>query len=203
MTGYSIANLKEMIATLGEEKVKTILSDFSCPLNADVERFLKASAVPFAIQGIAATYLVFTSYKGEVVLIGYFTLANKWFTISKTAKLSNTLRKRIAKFCTFNRELQRYEISAPLIAQLGKNFAHGYNTLITGDELLQLACDRVKAVHMLVGGKIAYLECEPKAALMDFYARNGFAVFSERPLDADEHGVLQGDRLMQLLKYFS
>ena len=106
-------------------------------------------------------------------------------------------------FCTFNRELQRYEISAPLIAQLGKNFAHGYNGLITGDELLQLACDRVKAVHMLAGGKIAYLECELKAALMDFYARNGFVVFSERPLDADEHGVLQGDRLMQLLKYFS
>ena len=42
-------------------------------------------------------------------------------------------------------------MSTPLIAQLGKNYQHGYNTLITGDELLKLACDKVKEIQLSLG----------------------------------------------------
>lgn len=168
MTGYKVANLIELLEAVGEDRVKSILSVFSCPQNEDVERFLKHSAISFARQGITATYLVFASYRDEPVLVGYFSLANKLLVISKRARLSNTMRRRIAKFCSYNPLLDRHELSAPLIAQLGKNFYNGYNTLITGDELLQMACDRVASVLLMLGGKIAYLECEPQPKLVSF-----------------------------------
>lgn len=44
MTGYGLVNLKDMIQELGEGRTKEILSEFSCPLNKDVEFF-------FALQG--------------------------------------------------------------------------------------------------------------------------------------------------------
>jgi len=68
MTGYIQVNLKDMINNLGEDKVKDILSNFSCPLNKDVELFLKHKSIEFSKQGIAVTYLVFTSYKKEYLL---------------------------------------------------------------------------------------------------------------------------------------
>lgn len=35
MDGYQLISLKEMLDTIGEERVKAILSNFSCPLNGD------------------------------------------------------------------------------------------------------------------------------------------------------------------------
>lgn len=34
-------NLKDMIETLGEDRVKSILANFSCEVNKDVEYFLR------------------------------------------------------------------------------------------------------------------------------------------------------------------
>lgn len=41
MTGYKIVNLKHVIDEFGEDRTKAIFSEFSCPLNHDVEKFLK------------------------------------------------------------------------------------------------------------------------------------------------------------------
>ena len=65
MTGYRVVNLGAMIEELGEDAVKRILSDFSCPLNPDVEFFLSKKAIDFAKQRWAQTHLVFASYKDE------------------------------------------------------------------------------------------------------------------------------------------
>ena len=92
-------------------------------------------------------------------------------------------------------------MSAPLIGQLGKNFANSYNTLISGDELLKLALDKVKKMQEIVGGKIVYLECEDKPRLIDFYSENGFVNFGKRMLDRDETDTLSGEYLIQMLKY--
>lgn len=107
----------------------------------------------------------------------------------------------MAKFGQFDKAIQRYTISAPLIGQLGKNYANGYNKLITGDELLKLALDKVREMQNIVGGKIVYLECEQKQALLDFYAQNGFVNFGLRPLDGDETDKLSGGSLVQMLRY--
>lgn len=200
MTGYVQVNLNNMLNELGENKVKSILSDFSCPMNKDVEDFIKLKAIEFSKQGIARTHLIFASYKEAPVLVGYFALATKFFTIQKNA-LSNSLRAKIAKFGQYNKDLKRYIISAPLIGQLAKNYSHGYNKLITGDELLKLALDKVSNIQKEIGGKIVYLECEDNEKLINFYSDNGFVSFGKRNLDADEVDSLQGTYLIQMLKY--
>lgn len=199
MTGYKIVNLKLLLEEVGENSAKRILSDFCCPLNPDVEEFLKRKAIEFAKQGLSQTHLVFASYQGKMVLTGYYTLASKYITVSGK-NLSSTMRKRIAKFSVFDPRIRAYCLSAPLIAQLGKNYANGYDKLITGDELLQLACEKVAKIQLDLGGRLAYLECEDKPALLDFYGRNGFCEFDRRTLDPDETGMT-GEYLVQLLRY--
>lgn len=200
MTGYKIVNLKLFLEEFGEDFVKESLSKFSCPLNLDVEKFLKDKAIEFAKQSWAQTHLVFASYKKSPVLVGYFTLASKYIGVSNRIKLSNTTKKRIAQFATYNPAARAYFLSAPLIAQLGKNYANGYDKLITGDELLKLACDKVKSIQFELGGRFAYLECEDKPKLIDFYRSNGFFEFDTRELDKDETD-LSGEYLVQFLKY--
>ena len=201
MTGFGGMKLKDMISEIGEKEVKSILSDFSCPLNADVEHFLKHTAIEFAKQGIASTYLIMASYQNKYVLVGYFSLANKIFCIDRDSFPNQTWRRRIAKFGQYDTTIKRYTLSAPLIGQLGKNFAHNYNQLISGDELLYLALEKVKEMQYIVGGKIVYLECEDKGSLLDFYSENGFVNFGRRYLDRDETDKLSGEYLVQMLKY--
>jgi len=200
MTGYKIVNLKLMVEEIGEDRTKEILSSFCCPLNEDVESFLTVKAIDFAKQGWSQTHLVMASYRDEPVLVGYFTLANKYITVDSRKITSGTQRKRIAKHSIFDNRLRAYCLSAPLIAQLGKNFANGYNKLITGDELLYMACKKISTIQLDLGGRYAYLECEDKKPLVDFYSRNGFYEFDTRRLDRDEVGV-SGEYLVQMLKY--
>lgn len=203
MTGYRVVNLKILVEELGEDRVKSILSDFSCPMNPDVEFFLSKKAIEFSKNGWAQTHLVFASYREEWVLVGYYALANKYINISakRLGKTSSSLRRRISKFATYDSTLKSYILAAPLIAQLGKNYFNGYNELITGDELLEEACDKIRRLQIDVGGKFAYLECEDKQKLIDFYSRNGFCEFDIRYLDRDETDKLDGDYLVQMLKY--
>lgn len=200
-SGYIGVNLKEMIEQIGENRTKEILSDFSCPLNPDVEHFLQHTAIEFSKQGIASTYLVMASYKNKYVLVGYFSLANKIFCVDKQSLPNRKWRGRIAKFAQHDNSIKRYTLSAPLIGQLGKNYSHSYNTLITGDELLKLALDKVRETQLIIGGKIVYLECEEKERLLEFYSQNGFVNFGKRYLDKDETDKLSGEYLIQMLKY--
>ena len=199
MQGYAVVNLKHMLDEMGEDETKRFLSDFSCPLNADVEDFLKFKAIEFSGQGLAQTHLVMASYRDKPVLVGYFALANKYISVN-AGKISKTTKKRINKFSIWQPEIKKYYFSAPLIGQLGKNFTNGYNKLISGDELLDIACNKVKNIQMDLGGRFVYLECEDKPKLIDFYAENGFCEFDRRPLDRDETD-LSGDYLVQMLKY--
>lgn len=206
MDGYIQVSLSELMEQIGEDRVKSILSNFSCPLNKDVEKFLRSNAILFERQSIARTTLVFTQHKGDNVLVGYFTLAIKNFVVNK-GKLSSNLRHRISKFCVDSYDItgtqKESTIVAPLIAQLGKNFTDSYNQLITGDELLKLACEKVAFVQQNIGGKIVYLECEDKPYLIEFYGSNGFVEFGKRQLDRDEKEDLDGQYLIQMLKYMN
>lgn len=200
MQGFVILNLKSIIDQVGEPAAKVALSNFTCPMNQDVEYFLRHKAIEFAKQSIAITYLIYAQYKKENVLVAYFTLANKFVAIYKEG-LSSSMRKKITKFCQYDPAIKRYTISAPLIGQLGKNYYREYNNLITGDELLKIACDKVAESQKIIGGKIVYLECEDKDKLTGFYSTNGFVDFGKRKLDRDETEVMQGEYLIQMLKY--
>ena len=203
MAGYSILSLSDILAEKGEDFCREILSTFSCPMNDDVERFLtKRSAIDFATQGVSQTFLVYASYKKKNVLCGYFTIANKYIVVNKHS-VSGALRRRLRKFAMPSAEKDDLVIMAPLIAQLGKNYANGYSELITGDELLKMAEDQIRLAQRIIGGKVVYLECEDIDRLKDFYSSNGYVEFGKRRLDKDERTEMCGTHLIQMLKYLS
>ena len=199
MTGFKEVNISVLLEEIGEEETKKILADYSCPLNADIEDFIHNKAILFSKQGIARTHLVFAGYKGKPVLVGIYALAYKPVQIKATT-LNSRWRRRLATFATFIEETKSYWASLPLIGQLGKNFTNGYDQLITGDELLKLACNRIEQLQVEVGGKMAYLECEDTPGLIRFYEDNGFYRFANRNLDRDEIG--ESRYLVQMIKYF-
>ena len=214
MQGYKLILLKDYINEMREDDAKSLFSLFSCPINHDVEKFLRISAIEFEKQSISTTYLLFASHGADTPLIAYFTLAVKVLTLSpkianqkthsgKRTSLSKNLLKRIAKFGMHDRYSGIYTIPAPLIGQIGKNFTNGYNKLISGDELLKIACDRVWYIQRLTSGKLVYLECEDTPKLTDFYFENGFVEFGKRMLDNDEKDSLSSSYYVQMLKYIA
>ena len=200
--GYKIINLRDIYNVLGENKTKNILKNYICDLNNDVEYFLKEKAIELSKQDISRTYIVMGKYKGEEVIIGYFAITNKVTNIKKVA-LSETKRKRLLKFATFDKESKSYSIALPLIGQLGKNYYNNYNTLISGEILLKMACDKIKETQDLIGGRFVFLECEDKSKLKEFYENNGFVCFGKRNLEKDERDKNKGDYLLQMLRDLS
>lgn len=201
ITGFWQSNLRDLLAELGEERTSEILSAFECPLNLDVQSFLREKAILFSKHGYASTYLVFASYQGSVVLIGYYALAMKAVVI-KGSLLSSQWRGRLRRFAFYDSELKQFTLSLPLIGQLGKNYAHHYDRLISGDDLLGIACETVREIQLMSSGKMVYLECEDVLPLTSFYERNGFFRFANRNLDGDERDLSQTPYLVQMIKYF-
>lgn len=58
-THFVEMNLGDMLDQLGEDATKAILSSFSCPLNKDIENFIKYKAIEFSKRTTAKTHLVF------------------------------------------------------------------------------------------------------------------------------------------------
>ncbi len=201
ITGFWQSNLRDLLAELGEERTSEILSAFECPLNPDVQSFLREKAILFSKHGYASTYLVFASYQGSVVLIGYYALAMKAVVI-KGSLLSSQWRGRLRRFAFYDSDLKQFTLSLPLIGQLGKNYAHHYDRLISGDDLLGIACETVREIQLMSSGKMVYLECEDVLPLTSFYERNGFFRFANRNLDGDERDLSQMPYLVQMIKYF-
>lgn len=174
--GYNVISLKDMCSAIGEKELKNLLKDFECPLNKDVEYFLKQKAIEFLKQDIAKTFLVTMPYRNEYVIVGYFAIAIKNTEVNKNM-FKGKSKKRFLRFATYRPEYERYCISLPLIGQLGKNFHNEYDKLISGDMLLKLACDKIREAQEVIGGRIIYLECEDKVELREFYERNRFCLF--------------------------
>lgn len=195
---YIELNLLEMLDTYGEDKLQAVLSRFMCPQNTDVENFIQSKAIAFARQRLAMTYLVYSA--GELPeLVGYFTLANKFVSINGNA-LSKTLQRRISKFSQYDEELDRFLVSMPLIAQLGRNFNPSLSASISGQELLTIACHKVQEAQFIIGGKAVYIECASNPKLFDFYSASQFVQFGQRERDTDE--IVESPVLVQMLKYF-
>lgn len=199
---YALVLLSEMLEELGEERTKKFLSEFSCPKNKDVETFLKKKAIIFTKQGVAQTHLVFYVENDKKTLVGYFALAIKDFYFEFSGRnLSHKMRNRLHRFAIYDKVAKVNRMSTILIGQLGKNYTNENNKLISGNDLLAMACNMVREVQRIAGSKFVYLECEDKKCLKAFYESNGFTNFGERRLDRDEKDDLSGNYLIQMIKY--
>lgn len=196
-THFVQINLSDLLDQLGEDEVKVILSSFSCPLNVDVEKFLKTKAIEFSKRGFSKTHLIYwtTEDETEREFVGYYTIASKFITIQRSVVNSKEARK-LREHGIFDTKANEYTVAAPLIAQLGKNYTKGNDSLIRGREILQMAMEKVKKVQNEVGGRFVYLECEEKPELIEFYESNCFKLFGKRKLDRDETDI-NGEYLLQ------
>lgn len=192
---YIQMNLMSVVHEIGEDKTRNIISKFECPQNKDVQNFLYEKSIIFSKQSFSKTHLVFHVTKNTKDLVGYYTIAARTIRIKKQVLSNTAVRKLKANGAIF--EDGHYVLWAPLIAQLGKNYANNLNELISGDDLLQMAMNKVREVQYDIGGRIAYIECEDKPKLIKFYERNGFKVFDKRRLDKDETDI-NGCYLIQL-----
>lgn len=171
---YSAVNIRALI---DNEELNDILAGFSCPLNHDVEKFLRHNSIDFTKKDMSVTYLVFSENHFE--LAGYFSIAIKPVSVLASV-LSNSMRKKISRISVLNEETNTYTASAYLIAQLGKNFALSENQRINGSVLLNMAHNIIFQAKYFLGGVIEFLECEDKMPLMNFYTQNRFKFFGSR-----------------------
>ena len=195
---YRIINIRRYIGNenpeLGEDELLQILSEFSCPLNPDVERFLKYSSIEFTKKNQSVTYLVFSVADGK--LLGYFTLALKPLAV-RGETVSNTVKRKLLRVSELDKKSDTYTMSAYLIAQLGKNYSENDGKMITGAELLGLAWNKIKATQYMFGGMVTFLEAENEEKPLSFYRDNRFSQFDTRQTASDTD---EAHELVQLLR---
>ena len=189
---YITITLQDVIGILKVERVKTILSVFSSPPNEDIERYIKDRAIDFSNRGIAQTHMVFKNINDSLGFLGYFTLANKILTMSSIG-MSNETKKRVERFSVLDSNTGNYNVAAPLIAQLGKNYSIKQDYQIPGKDLLHIACEKVRAIQKVLGRKLVYLECGDKESLISFYQKNGFRIM--------ESGTPSDKNLIQMVRF--
>lgn len=150
--------------------------DYECPLNLEVQDFLRKKAVQSMRLGASMTYLVYDSAKP--LLLGYFTLVLKTFSI-ESDKISKTKCRLLERYADVDNS--RYTAAIYLIAQIGKNFALEEKNRISGDDLLLLAFERLYAAREIVGGKLVLVERDIRSPeLARFYNRWNFQSWNER-----------------------
>ena len=195
---FIVLNIREYLENedkrLGEDKLEQLLSEFSCPLNMDVERFLKQQAIAFAKKHQAVTYLVLSLEDAE--LLGYFSITIKPLVV-RAEPFSNTVRRKLARFSEIDKGEQTYNLAAYLIAQLGKNFNDGARGRITGQELLVAAIRQAQILQYQAGGMVVFVEADDKEKLLSFYENYGFKRFDARQTAS---GKAEPHELIQLLR---
>lgn len=174
-----VVALQDLLNNYSEDFIQEILNKFKSIPNHEsvVQNDVDKKAIEFEKMTWATTHLVFVE-SDELVLAGYFSLANRPLKISEKnfKKLSNTQRKKLLKYGS--KEEKFIEINSFLIGQLGKNYNVNDNikNLVTGKYLLSIAYDMLASIVKVVKVKYVWLECENNSKLIDFYKNFGFTL---------------------------
>ena len=94
MKEYTVVNILDMLEAIGEENLSVILSDFSCPINKEIENFVWHNAIEFAKKKMSITYFLMDA-EGEIAAI--FTLTHKAVEIGN-ADISSTMRRKLSRY---------------------------------------------------------------------------------------------------------
>ena len=159
---------------IGKEDIMKILSDFSCPLNPDVEYFMHNKAYDFERVGLARTYLVFAQTKTyDTYLVAIYSLGQS------DVQLSEDIKPRHKKKMFGTTYPVGKNVKTLLIGQLAKNYTNGYNKYITGDILMGLIFSRIKDIHMIFPSVVTHIDCKDEEHLKRYYERYGFKLFKK------------------------
>lgn len=185
-----IVSLADLLQEVDESTISKILADFKTIPDFrtgdthDVEKFLNDNAIQFQKMGLAATHLIYSSYKDKNILVGYFAIANKHLVLNSKVfnKLSNNYKKRFQKIGyrlhIQNGKNNRAVLVVPsfLIGQLGLNYSEeARNTgSLNGYNLMALAEEVIDQAVSTINGKYIWLECQPHEKLLNFYEKCGY-----------------------------
>lgn len=194
MNSYAVLNILDYMDVIGEESLRTVLSEFSCPKNPEIEEFMRKSAIEFAKRKMSITYLLIDT---DGRILGIFALAHKALQVMGKG-LSRTVRKKIQRYAQIDDETGEFTLSAFLIGQFGKNYQYPEALPLSRIQMMDAVFDILEKVQHEIGGGVVYLECEEKPKLLEFYQseKNKFRVFGERYSEKD------GVKYIQLLKIF-
>jgi hypothetical protein len=194
MKEYTVTNILDLLETIGEDRVSSALSEFTCSKNTEIECFVRNNAIDFAKKKMSITHLVFDE-EGQIE--AFFTLTHKPSAVADSL-LSRTGQKKLSRYARFDSEIRAYSVSAFLIAQFGKNENVRGSEHISGNQLMDLAISVLQSVQRQVGGGVVFLECEDKQGLRNFYQNehNNFKIYGERFSDSER------TRYIQLLRFF-
>lgn len=189
MSNFQVVNILDMIETIGEDEVNSILSECSCTRNPEIENFVKKNAVDFAKKKMSVTYLVIDTTES---IRAIFTLTHKAIVLTNE-NLSNTMRKRIQRYSRLDESTDSFNVSAFLIAQFGKCDTYLSEENISGNALMDFTFEILTAVQHDIGGGLVYLKCEDKEKLINFYSSepNQFFKFRERYSETDKVKYIQ------------
>lgn len=163
-----------MNQNVGKEDIKKILSDFSCPLNEDVEQFIKQKAYDFERVGLARTYLVYALVDNVPIFVAFYSLGQSNIVVSEN--LSKNMKRRI-----FGSTYPiGKNVKALLIGQLSKNYFNNNNQYIAGDVLMSLVFEKIKEIHFLLPSVVIHIDCKDDIHLRKFYERMGFQLFKQK-----------------------
>ena len=73
---------------------ENLINKFSCPINTDVEIFLKDKAAEYERKNLSRTYFVFHDDGDTHMLVGYFSLA--LITIDVSSNVSRSIIRKIS-----------------------------------------------------------------------------------------------------------
>ena len=178
--------LKDIMSELEDDKLKSLLSSFSCIYDEDIQNFLHNRAVEFERLSKSRTYLIVSEEQfenpeiafDEFTIYGYISLAVKVFTVPETT--SNRQRQQLDGFSAKEHGKQISNFPCYLIGQLARN-SNVPKDSISGAELLNFAYDIIAISVDAVGGRNILVECHNNQKLIQFYLDNEFYKISQMP----------------------
>ncbi|MBZ8174742.1 hypothetical protein [Staphylococcus delphini] len=180
-----VISLSSLINNFEEDEVKSILNTFESrdfsgsDSSHEVESFLKEKAIYYDKNDFSKTHLIFSSYKGNKILIGYYSIGinSIRFTKKQLSRYSSKLKGQLKNKANKNdKETGNIELTCYLIGQIGKNFKNeaikSYS--LNGAKILELAYQTILEAQSLTGGSFVYLEYEDTDKLRNMYKNFGF-----------------------------
>ena len=127
---------------IDDDKLKKLLSSFSCAYDEDIQNFLHNRAIDFEKLSKSRTYLILSEEQfqnpkvefDEFTIYGYISLAVKVFTVPETT--SNRQRQQLDGFSAKEHGKQISNFPCYLIGQLARN-SNIPKEIISRAELLQ------------------------------------------------------------------
>ncbi|MBQ7262619.1 MAG: hypothetical protein IJR14_02750 [Synergistaceae bacterium] len=92
-----------MIDVSGEEAVKQYLSTFSCPLDREIEDFIRNKAIDLVRRKLAITYVVSDIVDGAGDVLGYFALTHKAIDVNGD-DFSRADKRKLERYARYDQD---------------------------------------------------------------------------------------------------